>query len=225
MTQAGVDTALIERELLKGNSARVLPFRFVAAARACPQLEPMIDQALLRKIEGSNPLPGKTIVLVDVSYSMTWKLSAKSDLSRMDAACTLASVLPGDVRMFSFSARGVTHHGMKPWDGKTSVEVPPRRGMAGIDAIINSQAHGGTELGRAVTEMNALPHDRLIVITDEQSADPVPDPVAKKAYMINVASNQNGVGYGRWVHIDGFSERVINYILELESSEFSEPLA
>ena len=96
------------------------------------------------------------------------------------------------------------------------MEIPPRRGMAGVDAVINSQPHGGTYLGAAVAAANKLKHDRLIVITDEQSHDRVPDPVANKAYMINVASNQNGVGYGKWTHIDGFSEAVIKFIVESE---------
>jgi hypothetical protein len=55
------------------------------------------------------------------------------------------------------------------------------------------------------------------VITDEQSHDAVPDPVAPLAYMINVASYRNGVGYGRWVHIDGFSEQVLRFIAEYEA--------
>ena len=38
-------------------------------------------------------------------------------------------------------------------------------------------------------------YDRLIVITDEQSHDSVPAPRGK-GYVINVASNRNGVGYG-----------------------------
>lgn len=45
---------------------------------------------------------------------------------------------------------------------------------------------------------------------------PVPDPVAEKAYMINVASYRNGVGYGKWTHIDGFSEGVLRWIEEYE---------
>ena len=65
---------------------------------------------------------------------------------------------------------------------------------------------------------NSQPHDRLIVITDEQSATRVSAPVAKHAYMINVASNRNGVGYGNgWRHLDGFSEAVLRYIREIES--------
>jgi hypothetical protein len=30
--------------------------------------------------------------------------------------------------------------------------------------------------------------------------------------MINVASAKNGVGYGAWTHIDGFSESVLDFI-------------
>jgi len=63
----------------------------------------------------------------------------------------------------------------------------------------------------------ALDPDRLIIITDEQSHDPVPDPKGR-AYMINVASNKNGVGYGSYIHIDGWSEAVVDYIRELEKS-------
>jgi len=34
----------------------------------------------------------------------------------------------------------------------------------------------------------------------------------------NKASARNGVGYGRWAHIDGWSEAVVEYIRELERS-------
>lgn len=37
-----------------------------------------------------------------------------------------------------------------------------------------------------------------------------------KGYLINVASAKNGVGYGRWTHIDGFSEAVLTFIAEHE---------
>ncbi|MFM7132630.1 MAG: TROVE domain-containing protein, partial [bacterium] len=136
MTEAGVDEQLIREALLARQGAnRVLPFRYVAAARACPRLEPAVDGALLACLAGASPLPGRTIVLVDVSGSMNCKLSGKSDLTRMDAAAALAALIQGDLRIFTFS--------------NTVVEVPPRRGMAGIDAVIRSQSHGGTELGKA----------------------------------------------------------------------------
>lgn len=38
---------------------------------------------------------------------------------------------------------------------------------------------------------------------------------------VNVASYKNGVGYGPWVHIDGFSEQVLRFIHEFEATERS----
>lgn len=217
MTEAGVDTELVRAAIIARKGADlVFPFRYVAAARAVPQLEPALDQALCEAVSSGPRLSGKTVVMVDVSGSMDSKLSAKSDLTRKDAAATLASVLNGDIRMFSFADQ--------------VVEVPPRTGMAGVDAITRSQS-GGTRLFDAVALINAkVPYDRLIVITDEQATDParfgywiqgtarhLPDPIAK-GYMINVASAQNGVGYGKWTHIDGFSEAVIRFIVESEAN-------
>lgn len=89
--------------------------------------------------------------------------------------------------------------------------------MAGIDAVLRSQQHGSTYLGEAVAFANSLSHDRLIVITDEQSHDPVPPPVCQHAYMVNVASYRHGVGYvNGWTRLDGFSEGVVRYLDEIE---------
>lgn len=89
--------------------------------------------------------------------------------------------------------------------------------MALRDAVINSQHHGGTYLGAAVATVDeACDYDRLVVFTDEQSHDSVPAPKGK-GYMINVASYKNGIDYGAWTHITGFSESVIEYIREAEA--------
>ena len=148
-------------------------------------------------------------MLVDVSGSMNDKLSTRSDMTRMDAACALASLINGDVRMFTFS--------------NLLCEVPPRRGMAGVDALRNSQPHQGTELFGAVATLNQqVDYDRLIVISDEQAATGYQSTHLQspkgKGYMINVASAKNGVGYGQWVHIDGFSEAVLTFVAEHERS-------
>jgi hypothetical protein len=209
MVNAGCDLALVRHAILarKNGAEKVLPFRFVAAARACPQLEPEIDRALCENISLLPKLYGRTVVLVDVSGSMKNNLSQKSDLTRMDAAAALASIINGDCRVFSFS--------------NNLVECPPREGMAGVDAIIKSQPHGGTELDKAISLLNHhTTYDRLIVITDEQSSDRVPPPLPNsKAYIINVASYKNGVGYGNYIRIDGFSESVIRYIYEIENQD------
>lgn len=209
MTEAGVDDDLIREAILagKGGFERVLPFRYVAAARIVPRFEPALDAMLLKSIEGLPKLSGKTIVLVDISGSMDEKLSAKSDMTRVDAAAALASIINSDRRVFTFSSN--------------IVEVPARAGMAGIETIIRSQPHGSTNLGFALSRLDGnVPADRIIVITDEQSHDAVAYPASfAKGYMINVATDKHGVGYGRWTHIDGFSENVIRFIHELEQGD------
>jgi len=207
MHEAGVDESLVLNALREMSAARVLPFRFLAAARYAPQWEEALQQAMLKSVAVSEKLSGKTIVLVDVSGSMTAPLSRRSEMQRTDAAYGLAVLLReigGKVAVFSFS--------------DNLVEVPARRGFALRDAIDVSQRHNGTYLGKAVEELNRKEkYDRLIVITDEQAHDTVPAPNGK-GYVINVASYKNGVGYGKWTHIDGWSESVIEYIRALEQT-------
>lgn len=208
MAEAKCDPSLVNVAIVsrKGGAEKVLPFRYIAAARAAVQFVPAIDIALQAAIRELPVLSGSTAILVDVSGSMDAPLSAKSDLQRIDAAAALAAIWPGACRMFTFSHQ--------------VVEVPAYRGLAGVDAIIKSQMHGGTYLGQALTLLNQqVEYDRLIVITDEQSHDRVPDPKGERAYMINVASNKRGVGYGKWTHIDGFSEGVLRYIHALENEK------
>jgi 60 kDa SS-A/Ro ribonucleoprotein len=208
LREAGVDEAYVLAALALMSTARVLPFRFLAAARYAPQWEQALEQAMLKCVAGQEKERGKTIVLVDVSGSMTAPLSHRSEMQRTDAAYGLAVLLREvgeQVAVFSFS--------------DTLVEVPARRGFALRDAIDASQRHNSTQLGKAVTELNQKHgYDRLIVITDEQAHDTVPAPRGK-GYVINVASYKNGVGYGKWTHIDGWSESVVEYIRTLESND------
>lgn len=202
MTDAGIDRDDLRAYSESANIDRVLPFRFLAAARAAPTLEGLLEPMMLRACENRAKLPGRTVVLLDVSGSMDAPVSSKSDITRLDAACGVAILLRElceDVDVVTFS--------------NAVVRVPPRRGFALRDAIVASQPHVGTYLGAAVTAAPA--GDRLIVLTDEQSADRVPAP-SGRGYMVNVASNRNGVGYGAWHHIDGWSEAVIDYIEEIE---------
>ena len=66
-----------------------------------------------------------------------------------------------------------------------------------------------------VAEGEHARYDRICVITDEQAHDRVAAPQGRGC-VINVASARDGVGYGLWVHIDGWSEAVIDYMRETE---------
>lgn len=205
MNEAGVDVLLIRTALQNIDVKRVLPFRFIGAARYNPSLEPELEQALFKCVAESPKLAGHTVILVDVSGSMNDRLSGKSELMRYDAACGLAMLcreLCESVSVYSFSCH--------------CIQIPARRGFALRDAIINSQEHASTYTGQALSAINSRErYDRIIVITDEQSHDSIPAP-SGKGYVVNVASYQNGIGYGAWTHFDGFSESILQYIIESE---------
>jgi len=214
MLAAGVAPKLVAERLEKG-IARALPFRFVMAARQAPTLEEAIEKAMLKGITESETLRGVTGLVVDVSGSMDSAIAKKSETSRSDAAAGLAILLrekAQELRVATFS--------------DDCVALPARRGFALRDAIVASQAHSGTYLRRALTTLRAWTAwsdvERLIVITDEQSHDGLLPAWAKKAYVINVAPYQRGIGYGDgWTHIDGWSERVVDYIASIEADEAS----
>lgn len=227
--KVSVKESLVINAIRRMNTSRILPYRFIAAARYAPQLEPYLEEAMMKSLGERSKLPGHTVILLDVSGSMDQCLSSKSNMNRLDAACGLGVLLReicDRADIFTFS--------------ENVVRVPSRRGFALRDAIVRSQSHYGTYLGSAIkaiygtgriqrntgwaygahTSINGfgLNPDRLIVLTDEQSHDSVPDP-SGKGYMINVAAYQNGVGYGPWIHIDGFSEAIVDYVIEYERFE------
>ena len=203
MKDAGVSEEAVINALSAMKTERVLPFRFLAAARYAPQWEEALEQAMYKAIAGREKFAGRTVLLVDTSGSMDAPLARRSEMLRMDAACGLAVLLREvceAVEVYSFSDK--------------LVRVPSRRGFALRDAIVSSQPHGGTELGHALRSLREA-YDRIIVITDEQSHDRVPAPHGR-GYVVNVASARNGVGYGAWTHIDGWSEAVVDYLRSLE---------
>lgn len=130
MKQADVDESLVLAGLEAMNTSRVLPFRFLAAARYAPQWEESLERAMLGSLRQQKKLPGRTVLLVDVSGSMVAALSRRSEMLRTDAACGLAILLREICEkavVFTFS--------------EDVVAVPPRRGFALRDALETSQPH------------------------------------------------------------------------------------
>jgi hypothetical protein len=210
MKEAKVPVALIKSAIYLANWKLVLPYRLIAAAKAAPEFEPIIDD-VITNIMTFPKLKGKTYLVVDRSGSMNDELSGRSTMTRFDAACGLAMIareMFDELMVFSFADHLAT--------------VPARRTFALRDAIRDSQDWGWTNLWGSLRELEAKegPCDRLIVITDEQVGNTGEHNYpTDKAYMINVGSYQNGVGYGNWTHIDGFSGATLKYIQELESAD------
>jgi 60 kDa SS-A/Ro ribonucleoprotein len=222
MREAGVKDLLLRDAIFNMKTDRVLPFRFIAAARYAPKLEAELESAMFRSLKGQVALPGTTALVVDTSPSM-WmaRLSARSDMDRFEAAAGLAILLRevgARVNVYAFNER--------------AYEVAARRGFALRDALAQTK-NGWSRGGLAVAAANRDGYDRIIVITDGQwhysdttaldarEGDPqvvAPKPLTERAYMVNVASYKNGVGYGRWMQIDGWSDSIVEYIRAAEQS-------
>jgi 60 kDa SS-A/Ro ribonucleoprotein len=226
MESAKVDPKLVEGAILARRGAeRVLPFRYVAAARAAPGFEAALDKALLADLAGRPKLAGKTLVVVDVSGSMYGSyMSARSDMNRATAAAALAAILRElceEVRVYATAGNDATRvHATKL--------VPARRGMALIDAIYGQcqpLGGGGIFLKQVMDYLKKEERraDRVVVVTDEQdcgvgSADSPQNakPFGRHNYLLNVASYQNGIGSGVWMRVNGFSEKVVDWIIASE---------
>lgn len=207
MIEAKVSEDKIREALGRMKTERVLPFRFISAAKHAPRLEDALEQAMFKCLESLPKMTGKTALLIDHSGSMEQPVSSKSEIKRFDAAAALAMILRETcerVRVFTFSDK--------------MIEVPPRRGFALMQAVREVVNPVGTLLGAAVRGVyKAYPEcDRVIVITDEQSADRPPHPQGR-GYIINVGTEQNGIAYGPWINITGFSEAIIEYIQASEA--------
>jgi hypothetical protein len=213
MQQAKVPEHLIRQGLAKMKVGRVLPFRFITAAKYAPTLEPYLEEGMFRALEGMAKWPGKTALVLDHSGSMQHPMSSKSELHASDAAAALAILFRevcDDIAVYAFSDQ--------------TEELPPRRGFALRDRFNGSRVGwGGTDTGTAVKLANARGYDRIIVITDEQSRTSIPEPLPEtKAYFVNVRNDQHGIGYGPWLHIDGWSEAVVQYIAQAEGIQFED---
>lgn len=226
MIELGVDHGLITQaiEARKGAS-KVLPFRFISAAREAPQFEAHLDGAFLAATGAQPKLAGKTIIVLDVSGSMQSCISGKSKLMRLEAGAALVAIArercEDAVVYVTAGSDGYRTH-------KTAL-IPSRHGMALIDALkssINVMGGGGIFLTPMMRYIETAEKcaDRIIVVTDEQDCGvderDRPDlavPFGTKGnYLINVASYKNGIGYGKWTHIDGFSEATIDFIHQVE---------
>lgn len=206
MEQAGVERGQIQHALENHPFPRVLPFRFIAAAKHAPSLEPSLETGMYRALSDMPKLEGKTAFLFDASGSMTWALSARGTMTRMDAAAGVAIMLRelcDDVDVIAF--------------GSSAALVPSRRGFGLRDAIRHANVGHATYANEGKKIADKRGYDRIVVISDMQTHDTLTDPVSGvPAYAINVGPYQNGIGYGPWTHIDGWSNAVIDYIREIE---------
>lgn len=174
-------TRLADPEQVK--RSRQLPFRFWSAYAELQKLGSLrwlhaLEQGLNHSLRNIPILDGQTLVLADVSDSMTWgHLSEHSGMDYATAAAIFALALkirnPGGVDVWGFANRQFVVKGV---DTGTSL-------LRAVETFKRFQGSvgGGTETGRAVRETIQQHHRRVIVLTDSQTFGALYDHEVDKA--------------------------------------------
>jgi len=223
MQQAGVSVTDVSDYAKKVKVDKVLPFQFITAVRHVPEWKNIIEPMMFRCLTNIQKIKGKTVLVVDISGSMGRKLSAKSELSRLDTALALAILAREQCEDVAIYATAGS-------DGKrthATALVPDSRGFALADSIKkmnNTLGSGGIFLNQVMDFVAAKEQDadRVLVFTDEEDCDTKCNPenanaFAKRNYIINIASQSKGIAYGKFFHITSMSEHILSYMSMIES--------
>lgn len=221
MLECNVPLGILSEALQNTPMTKVLPFRFITAAKYAPQLEGPLETAMFHCLEDMPRLPGKSVIVIDESGSMGNAVSGKSEMTRHDVARALAMI--GRELCLEPVIYATAGDDWKIQHATTI--IPSRRGFGLADSLKSVRpqiGNGGIFVNQVLDYISARETDieRLIIITDEQDCDSKNKPkfrqLARHNYVINVASAANGVGYGPFLHIDGWSEHTFRYIAEYE---------
>ena len=195
--QAGVSDKVAEEVAAKLadrdtiTRSRMFPFRFLAAHRAAPSLRWAwpLERALNHSLANVPVLDGRTLILVDRSGSMFDSVSQRSGLNRADSAAIFGTALAMRAASADLVEFGWSHR-----------PVPFERGESLLKVLERFGNLGGTNTAAAV-RAHYQDHDRVVVITDEQTwggrrgADPTDlVPADVPVYTWNLAGYRFGYG-------------------------------
>lgn len=210
MEQAQVSQHAIVDGIEKMNVRGIMPYNFYTANKHSDgTYSKQLEAAMLRAArETFDKLEGNTLFMVDTSGSMNSQLAGKSEVSRGEAAASLAAIMD-EVCEFD-----------KVYTFDMDAHATTSKGFALADRC--ARCTGGTDLygcTNSAVSANRRPFDRVIIITDEQS---IGGRFSKNVlsiphkYIVNVAPYQFGIAYGDFIHISGFSDGIFKYIAEYE---------
>jgi hypothetical protein len=145
--------------------SRQFPFRFLSAYRATAgasvRWAAALEKALTASVGNIPELPGRTLVLVDRSGSMFMAMTGRTELTRADAAAVFGGALalrnPGNVTLVEFGT------------DSREIAVPTGRGSL-LKLVEKFTNRGGTNTA-AATKRFYDNHNRVVILTDEQSQD------------------------------------------------------
>lgn len=157
--------------------SRQFPFRFYSAYKNAPNLRwgRALDTALTLSTQNIPVLPGRTLVLIDTSGSMSYgHVSGRSQMTYAEVAALfgVALAIRADrARSVSGDEATVEVHGF----GDSTFHHKIKRGSSLLTEVTrfnrrNGEAGHGTDIANAVASTYSG-HDRVILISDMQTMD------------------------------------------------------
>lgn len=139
-------------------ASRQFPFRFLTAHQHTKSYRwaQALETALGHSLGNVPALAGRTLILIDRSNSMGAPVSARSQMTRADAAALFGTALA----LRAENAKLVQY-------GSSSEEVVIAKGQSVLRAMQAFKGMGGTHTVAAVDRWFSG-HDRVVIITDEQ---------------------------------------------------------
>jgi hypothetical protein len=141
--------------------SRMFPFRWLAAYRNAPSLRwgHALDKALTASLSNVPKLPGRTLILVDMSGSMWDPAGGRlSDMKRCDVAAVFGAAL----------AMRAEYPLLVSFGTDSRVVSVPKGGSLLKLVEATTSGMGGTDTIGAIRRHYAG-HDRVIIVTDEQA--------------------------------------------------------
>jgi TROVE domain len=245
LSQAGVDTAKISERLTDRKAilrSKQYPFRFLSASKemaVAPGLTPNVRSAILdaislaldTSVENVGRITGSTLVLVDVSGSMTWaKPSAKSKLNLKEVAGCISGVLAkacDDAFVYSWASTFELLN-IRKNDSVSNI----------IDKVMRANVGGGTLAYKPLVDAtrNGLYADRIVLLSDMQCYHP-----GAGNFQAALNDYKSKVNRNVWLHsinlnasdgtaqaasgqehvnlVSGFSDKILATLVEAESGK------
>ena len=228
--EAKVSNDVVNDAIANMKTGRILPTQFITAKRYCKdEYIKALEKKMLETVQSFDKLPGKTLVMVDASGSMSASLSNRGETTRIDAAFGLAMLLKeicedSVTYLFDTSCEKIgSHH-----SGFSYIDV--------CNEVFRNQLGGGTNVEACTNRCmkkfaeshDGQAPDRIIVLTDEATgsgswySDEKLKSLTNKqhGYIINLAPYEKGVEMNNgWTRINGWSENIIKYIQASEKKD------
>jgi hypothetical protein len=199
-------------------ASRQFPYRFWAAYKYAPSLEwgSTLEAALDHTVRHIPSLPGRTLVLIDISQSMDSPVSKNSKVRRWEVGALFAAAQAkraenADVVLFA------SHSMPEPVTKTTSVlrfieRVGTRVGTIGFGTMIHDSMRKHWD-----------GHQRVVVFSDEQGHDSysATQDVIPVIHMVNLAGYRSATlpsGPGRYTYT-GFTDATFTLMQALEEGQ------